>query len=51
MKWLKWVSMGLTVLGAIVGIGSAWVDDKKTDAMLDEKVNKKFSEISKEKES
>lgn len=51
MKWLKWAGFGLSILGALVGIASDWVAEKRTDEMLDEKIDERFAELSKNEES
>lgn len=47
MKWLRWASIGLSVLGAAIGLASNWVEDK----MLDERIEEKMTEFANKEES
>lgn len=41
---LRIVSLGITALGAVLGLAANIVDDKRQDIKIEEKVNKKFEE-------
>ena len=51
MRWMKWAGIGLSILGALVGLASDWVTDKNIDALLDEKIDERVAELSKKKKS
>lgn len=41
---LKIMSIGLTVIGAILTLATNWVEDKKIDEKIEEKVNEALAE-------
>lgn len=45
LKLIKAIGMGATVIGAAMSIVASWASDKQTDAIIDEKVNKKIAEL------
>ena len=47
MKWLRWASIGLSILGGAIGLASNWVEDK----LLDERIEEKIAELSNKEES
>jgi len=47
---LKSISLGLTVIGGVLGIFSHVVDDKKLEAIVDRTVNNKLAEKEEGKE-
>lgn len=47
---LKIMSIGLTVIGAIMTLATNWVEDKKMDEKIEEKVNEALAEHENSKE-
>lgn len=48
---LKIMSVGLTVVGAILTLATNWVEDKKMDEKIEEKVNEALTRKKTEEES
>lgn len=48
---LKIMSVGLTVVGAILTLATNWVEDKKMDEKIEEKVNEALTREKTEEES